>query len=386
MSTSRKAKKKVFISYSWSGFKLKELAMKLAKDLRANGVEVILDEWDLKLGQDVNVFMERMVADPSVSKVLILCDREYKEKADNRKGGVGAEVQIFSPHVYADVYQTKFIPVVCELGENVLPVCLESRAYATIADYQYDKGLEDLLRDIYDEPRNKKPPLGKPPVFKKSERDSLETDAPQQTTQKAQQKIVAPQAAPAEPLIVVSFVLADLESAKKLLECLKERLSARTDDLAKQIKFWNYTDDLRPGVNASPTIQDAFKRASMGLLLVSPSACASNYIKEHEWPHFRDHSGNILKPFVPVLLDPVDPKTHDLGVLGEKGQNGRTQLFHLHHKGESCTWNECKEAEALKNAFIENLINEILYLKQTPALDGSPSSPSSEKQKYSRKG
>jgi len=185
----------------------------------------------------------------------------------------------------------------------------------------------------------------------------------------AQQNTVSPQASPVEPLIVVSFADKDRKSAEELLDCLETGLKARKDAQAKQIRFWKYTDDLRAGDNDDPTIQDAFRRAQKGLLFLSPSAAASQYIKAKEWPHFRDESGNVLKPFVPVLLNPVDPGKHDLGVLGKIEPNGRSQLFHLRHERKNLTWNECKEIEARKDAFVENLIDEILDIKQTPSPD-----------------
>jgi hypothetical protein len=37
--------------------------------------------------------MEKMVTDPEISKVLIVSDKMYAEKADGRAGGVGTETQ-----------------------------------------------------------------------------------------------------------------------------------------------------------------------------------------------------------------------------------------------------------------------------------------------------
>jgi hypothetical protein len=44
---------KVFISYSWSS---SDRVLEFAKRLMANGVDVILDKWDLKEGQ-TNMFL-----------------------------------------------------------------------------------------------------------------------------------------------------------------------------------------------------------------------------------------------------------------------------------------------------------------------------------------
>lgn len=81
-----------------------------------NGIEVKLDKWDLKPGQDKFAFMESVVQDSSIDKVLLICDRGYKEKADIRSGGVGTETQIITPEIYDNVSQNKFIPILAEKG------------------------------------------------------------------------------------------------------------------------------------------------------------------------------------------------------------------------------------------------------------------------------
>ena len=51
----------VFISYSWSSEEYKAKVLELAKDLTDNGVDVILDRWDLSVGQDKFAFMEQSI-------------------------------------------------------------------------------------------------------------------------------------------------------------------------------------------------------------------------------------------------------------------------------------------------------------------------------------
>ena len=84
--------------------------MNLASQLRHDGVDVKLDIWDLKQGQDKYAFMEQCVTNPAIDKVLIMSDRVYTEKADARKGGVGDETTIISSEVYKNGNQQKFIP------------------------------------------------------------------------------------------------------------------------------------------------------------------------------------------------------------------------------------------------------------------------------------
>lgn len=160
---------KVFISYSWSDAKHEQFVIDLATSLRNHGVDAILDKWDLKPGQDKYVFMESMVVDPDVLKVLILCDRKYQEKANIRAGGVGTESQIISHELYGKVKQTKFIPVVCEYddeGQPCLPVFMQGRIYIDVStDELYGSGLDELLRLVYEQPFHQKPNLGGPPAF-----------------------------------------------------------------------------------------------------------------------------------------------------------------------------------------------------------------------------
>ena len=97
---------RVFISYSWTSDDHTEWVADLAEKLMNDGgVDVVLDQWDLEDGHDVNAFMERMVTDPTIKRVIIISDALYAEKADGRKGGVGTEPQISSKKVYESVDQ-----------------------------------------------------------------------------------------------------------------------------------------------------------------------------------------------------------------------------------------------------------------------------------------
>ena len=51
----------VFISYAWSGDDHMDWIINLASRLKSDGVEVVLDRWKLKTGDDKYAFMERMM-------------------------------------------------------------------------------------------------------------------------------------------------------------------------------------------------------------------------------------------------------------------------------------------------------------------------------------
>lgn len=160
---------RAFVSYSWSSTAHEQWVIDLAEKLTADGVHVIIDKWDLKEGQDKYAFMERIVTDPGIQKVLMICDRQYAQKADDRKGGVGTESQIISPEIYAKVDQQKFVPIISEVGEDghpFLPAYLKGRIYIDLArEEKHAEEYEKLLRNIYDRPAHRRPPLGTPPSY-----------------------------------------------------------------------------------------------------------------------------------------------------------------------------------------------------------------------------
>lgn len=170
---------KVFISYSWSSEEHQSLIKSWAEQLIADGVDVILDIFDLKEGQDKYAFMERMVTDPSVTHVLVFSDKQYSEKADARRAGVGTESQIISKNIYEKVDQSKFIPIVCELtadGKACLPTFFQSRIWVDFSSPESaNKNWEQLIRLLYGKPQHEKPQVGKPPRYV-TESDSAPSD------------------------------------------------------------------------------------------------------------------------------------------------------------------------------------------------------------------
>lgn len=160
---------RLFISYSWSTSEHEQWVIDLATELVNSGVDVVLDKWDLREGHDSIAFMEKMVTDPSISKVILVCDQVYANKADDRAGGVGTETQIISAEVYAKQSQDKFVAVIAEksdAGKPYLPTYYKSRIYVDLSESdRYAENFEKLLRWIFDKPLYLKPEIGKPPSF-----------------------------------------------------------------------------------------------------------------------------------------------------------------------------------------------------------------------------
>lgn len=160
---------KVFISYAWTSDAYTNRVASFAAELQKIGVEVLFDKFEMKPGNELNAFMERSVNDASVTNVLLLLNKTYADKANNREGGVGKETQIISEEIYNKTTQTKFIPVVFEKGskgEIYRPAYLGSTYFVDLSDSQkYDSEFQLLVKSLYGESVYRKPELGNPPEW-----------------------------------------------------------------------------------------------------------------------------------------------------------------------------------------------------------------------------
>ena len=155
---------KVFISYSWDGEAHQKWVLNLATKLRENGINAILDQWELDLGKPIPNFMENSVG--KSDRVICVITPKYNEKSINLHGGVGYEYSIISAEIMDKIDTQKFIPLLKEGNNENIPKSLKGRMYIDMRDdSSFEYRLEELLRDIYKEPKNKKPPIGKKPEY-----------------------------------------------------------------------------------------------------------------------------------------------------------------------------------------------------------------------------
>jgi TIR domain len=160
---------KLFISYSWSGPDHEAWVVSFAGELVSQGIHVILDKWDLQPGHDAHAFMESMVTDPTVTKVVLVCDQKYSQKSNSRSGGAGTEAQIITPELYAKKAQDKFVAVIRERDEEgrpYLPVYYGSRIYIDLTNPStYGAEFDRLVRWAWDQPLHVRPEIGAKPRF-----------------------------------------------------------------------------------------------------------------------------------------------------------------------------------------------------------------------------
>jgi hypothetical protein len=154
---------KVFMSYSHDSEEHKEWVLQLATRLRSNGVDVLLDRWNLKLGSDLAAFMEQGLS--KSQRVICVCSETYVEKANRGKGGAGYEKQIISAEYLKDQNTNWVIPLIKNNNaDKKTPIFLGTRQYVSFEDPAlYEAKYEELLRDILDEPVLPIPPIGNNP-------------------------------------------------------------------------------------------------------------------------------------------------------------------------------------------------------------------------------
>ncbi len=152
---------KVFISYSHDSNEHKAWVLQVAADLVRNGVEVVIDQWDLAPGQDTVRFMEAGIV--GSDRVLMVCSDEYVTRAEGGRGGVGYERLIVTAELVQNTSTHKFIPLMRANASPRVPAFMGPRLWIDFRDdQQYNARLEELLRELHGVPAAR-PPLGPNP-------------------------------------------------------------------------------------------------------------------------------------------------------------------------------------------------------------------------------
>jgi hypothetical protein len=165
---------KAFISYSHDSQEHKKWVLELAIRLRNNGIDAILDQFELQPGADIPHFMETHLS--SANKILMICTDKYVDKANNGQGGVGYEKMIITSSLMKKINENKIIPVIRQIGGADVPTFLKSKLYIDFSkpdDYEFS--YDELVRTIHNSPLFEKPPIGNNP-FKPIVKEKLDDD------------------------------------------------------------------------------------------------------------------------------------------------------------------------------------------------------------------
>ena len=129
-------KSNIFIAYSHDSDQHKEWVANFASRLSASGFNVILDQFDLKLGMQIHEFIESSINNSE--KVLVICTDQYVQKATQAIGGVGYEKMILTRELLRESQSDKFIPIVRQSsdssGQAIMPNFMGTRLFADFRD------------------------------------------------------------------------------------------------------------------------------------------------------------------------------------------------------------------------------------------------------------
>lgn len=147
---------KVFISYSWDDENHKEWVLNFATRLKNDGINVILDQWHAKPGDQLPEFMERAVKDSQF--VLCICTPGYKKKSEKRGGGAGYEGHIITGEMFTHRNQRKFIPILRSgKWKGAAPSWMIGKVYIDLFGNPYsEKNYKELLMTL--QGKNRKAP------------------------------------------------------------------------------------------------------------------------------------------------------------------------------------------------------------------------------------
>ncbi len=150
---------RVFVSYSHDSAEHKSWVLDFATTLRNRGVDAILDQWDLRPGDDLPHFMETELA--KCDYVIMVCTETYVNKANAGEGGVGYEKMIITSSLLKNIDSNKIIPVVRQAGSANTPTFLGTKIYINFShDDDVEYSLDELLRALLDAPLFEKPEIG----------------------------------------------------------------------------------------------------------------------------------------------------------------------------------------------------------------------------------
>jgi tetratricopeptide (TPR) repeat protein len=153
----------VFISYSHDSVEHGDRVLAVANRLVGDGIDVILDQYESSPPEGWPRWMDKHIR--GASFVLMVCTETYFRRVmGQEKQGTGLGVKwegnLIYQHIYnADTTNTRFIPVLFDYCKaEHIPTPVQGATY-----YRIDTpdGYEDLYCRVTDQPRARKPELGK---------------------------------------------------------------------------------------------------------------------------------------------------------------------------------------------------------------------------------
>ena len=159
---------RVFMSYA-SEPRHDGWVLRLASRLESNGVEVVLDQWDVGFGANLAAFMEQGLV--GSDRVVCVCSDTYVTKANTGVRGVGYEKKIMSAQMLTNANSEHVIPILRDVAaEPPTPTFLTGVRYVDFRDdAMFEEKYRELVYDLYGRSVKPRPPRGPNPFAAKSE-------------------------------------------------------------------------------------------------------------------------------------------------------------------------------------------------------------------------
>lgn len=137
---------KVFVSYKWESGAHVAWVRRLSADLRARGIEAVLDQWEVRFGESFTDYMQSHIADADVILFVITFGSVASAEAPAGKGGaLKFEVQMMNARRIAEGVR---IIGVYRSGDRP-PHYLRDHRYVDFRDDErYGEALEALVQDL----------------------------------------------------------------------------------------------------------------------------------------------------------------------------------------------------------------------------------------------
>jgi hypothetical protein len=153
----------VFVSYSHDSVEHVQRVLELANRLRSDGVDCVLDQYEESPPEGWPRWMDKKIRESKY--VIMLCTKPYFQRVmgieEAGKGlGVRWEGNLIYQHLYnAGTINNRFVAVTLEAGHHVfIPTPIQG---ATYYDLSTPTGYDDLYRRLTDQPKVRKPELGR---------------------------------------------------------------------------------------------------------------------------------------------------------------------------------------------------------------------------------